>query len=68
MNEMREIQASDLANIEGGCYFGCYPQYDYCNRYERFERFERPRNERYEPCGYFPHGGGCYNRYWGGCF
>jgi hypothetical protein len=63
MNEMREVNNNDLANLEGGCYFGCSPQYDYCNRYERCERFERPCYERYEPCGYPGYWGGCYNRY-----
>jgi hypothetical protein len=64
MNEMREIQASDLANIEGGCYYGCFPP-PYCQfeRYERCERYERPCYERYEQCGYPGYWGGCYNRF-----
>jgi hypothetical protein len=49
MNEMREIQASDLANVEGGCYWHsdgfCGTPYPWPPRpcVQNWERFE---------CGY----------------
>jgi hypothetical protein len=56
MNEIREVNSNDLANIEGGCYLGCFPPPYHCHPYPHHPHHHNC-HEGYRP----PYCGGDYD-------
>jgi hypothetical protein len=60
MNEMREVETNDLANLVGGCRYGCFPPPNYCHPH--YEPHYRQCESSWQPrCGGYE--GGCYPQY-----